>query len=67
MSAVQDAVRQRQQEAGGPLWPSWRCPLFDESFPLVVYVTDVLAGYLAFTGLEAGTPVTSGDIALFAG
>ena len=45
-------MRQRQQEAPeGLVWP-WRCPLFDESFPLVVYVLTVLAGYFTFTGFE---------------
>src|ERR1700733_3751603 len=68
MSAVQDAMRQQQQEApAGLMWP-WRCPLFDESFPLVVYVLTVLAGYFTFTGFEVvGTAVTAGDITLFTG
>src|ERR1700689_4675605 len=68
MSAVQDAMRQRQQEAPeGLVWP-WRCPLFDESFPLVVYVLTVLAAYFTFTGFEVvGTAVTAGDITLFTG
>src|SRR5580704_12938048 len=68
MSAVQDAMRQRQQEAPeGFVWP-WRCPLFDESFSLIVYVLTVLAAYFTFTGFEvAGTPVTAGDITLFTG
>src|SRR6202161_4579780 len=68
MSAVQDAMRQRQQEAPeGLVWP-WRCPLFDESFPLVAYVLTVLAAYFTITGLEvAGTTVTAGDVTLFTG
>src|SRR5580692_10074073 len=68
MSAVQDAMRQQQQEApAGLMWP-WRCPLFDESFPLIVYVLTVLAGYFTFTGFEVvGTAVTAGDITLFTG
>src|SRR5580692_11727635 len=68
MSAVQDAMRQQQQEAPeGLVWP-WRCPLFDESFPLIVYVLTVLAGYFTFTGFEVvGTAVTAGDITLFTG
>jgi diguanylate cyclase (GGDEF)-like protein len=49
------------------MWP-WRCPLFDESFPLVVYVLTVLAGYFTFTGFEVvGTAATAGDITLFTG
>src|SRR3984957_18294804 len=68
MSAVQDAMRQRQQEAPeGLVWP-WRCPLFEESFSLVVYVLTVLAAYFTFTGFEvAGTAVTAGDVTLFTG
>src|SRR5580698_1256894 len=68
MSAVQDAMRQQQQEAPeGLVWP-WRCPLFDESFSLIVYVLTVLAAYFAVTGFEVvGTPVTAGDITLFTG
>jgi diguanylate cyclase (GGDEF)-like protein len=67
MSAVQDAARERQQEVrGGPSWP-WQYPLFDEPLPLIGYVTGVLAGYLAFAGWEAArTPLTSGDLSLFA-
>ena len=38
-------MRQRQQEAPEGLVWSWRCPLFDESFSLVVYVLTVLAAY----------------------
>src|SRR3984885_553173 len=68
MSAVQDAMRQRQQEAPEGLLSAWRCQLFDESFSLVVYVLAVLAGYFTFTGFEVvGTAVTAGDITLFAG
>ena len=61
-------MRQQQQEAPeGLVWP-WRCPLFDESFPLVVYVLTVLAAYFTFTGFEVvGTAVTAGDITLFTG
>src|ERR1700735_4084592 len=68
MSAVQDAMGQRQEEAPeGLLWP-WRCPLVDESFPLVVYVLTVLAAYFTFTGFEVvGTAVTAGDVTLFTG
>src|SRR3984957_346708 len=68
MSAVQDAMRQQQQEAPeGLLWP-WRCQLFDESFPLVVYVLTVLAAYFTFTGFEVvGTAVTAGDVSPFPG
>ena len=67
MSAVQDERRQRQQEVGGPLGSRWHCRLFDEEFPLIGYVLSVLACYLAFTGLEVEqTPVTSGDVTLFA-
>ena len=69
MSAVQDTAKERQREnRGGFPWPwSWHCPLFDEPLPLIGYVTGVLACYLAFTGWEAArTPLTSGDLALFA-
>src|ERR1700690_4491190 len=68
MSAVQDAMRQRQQEAPeGLVWP-WRGPLFDESSPLVAYVLTVLAAYFTVTGFEVvGTAVTAGDITLFTG
>ena len=61
-------MRQRQQEAPeGLVWP-WRCPLFDESFSLVVYVLTVLAAYFTFTGFEiVGTAVTAGDVTLFTG
>src|SRR6202020_3069160 len=68
MSAVQDAMRQRQGEAPERLVLPWRSPLFDESFPLVVYVLTVLAAYFTFTGFEVvGTSVTAGDVTLFAG
>src|ERR1700678_1130475 len=68
MSAVQDAMRQRQHEAPEGLVSAWRCTLFDESFPLVVYVLTVLAAYCTFTGFEVvGTTVTAGDITLFTG
>ena len=67
MSAVQDAARQRQREAGGGISPSWHWPLFDEPLSLVGYVTGVFACYLAFTGWEATrTPLTSGELTLFA-
>jgi diguanylate cyclase (GGDEF)-like protein len=69
MSAVQDATRQgRRDDRPGPLSPgSWQRPLFREPLPLVAYVTGILACYLACVGLEiARTPVTSGDVALFA-
>ena len=69
MSAVQDAAKERQRETRrGFSWPwSWQCPLFDEPFSLIGYVTGVLACYLALTGWEAAsTPVTDGDITLFA-
>ncbi len=68
MSAVQDAMRQRQEEArGGLAWPR-RCPLFDETFTLVGYVLSVLACYLTLIGVEAASaPVTAGDVTLFAG
>jgi diguanylate cyclase (GGDEF)-like protein len=66
MSAVQDALRQRQREVRGALrWP-WRCPLFAEPFPLIGYVLSVVACYLTLTALKAGTtPITSGDVTLF--
>jgi diguanylate cyclase (GGDEF)-like protein len=49
------------------MWP-WRCQLFDESFPLVVYVLTVLAAYFTFTGFEVvGTAVMAGDVTLFTG
>jgi diguanylate cyclase (GGDEF)-like protein len=69
MSAVQDAAKERQRETRrGFSWPwPWQCPLFDEPFSLIGYVTGVLACYLAFSGWEAAsTPVTGGDITLFA-
>ena len=67
MSAVQDATRQRQREAHGGISPSWHWPLFDEPLSLIGYVTGVFACYLAFTGWEATrTPLTSGDLTLFA-
>jgi diguanylate cyclase (GGDEF)-like protein len=68
MSAVQDAMRQRQQEARGGLAWLRRCALFDESFSLVGYVLSVLGCYLTLIGVEATrTPVTAGDATLFAG
>src|SRR3984957_7743967 len=67
MSAVQDATRQRQREAHGGISQSWHWPLFDEPLSLIGYVTGVFACYLAFTGWEATrTPITSGELALFA-
>ena len=43
------------------------CPLFDEPLPLIAYVSGALGCYLAFVGIEiAWTPVTSGDVTLFA-
>ena len=69
MSAVQDAAKERQREnRGGSSWPwSWQCPLFREPLSLIGYVTGVLACYLALTGWEtASTPLTSGDLSLFA-
>src|SRR5580692_2131789 len=69
MSAVQDAAKERQREnRGGSSWPwSWQCPLFREPLSLIGYVTGVLACYLALTGWEtASTPLTSGDLTLFA-
>jgi diguanylate cyclase (GGDEF)-like protein len=67
MSAVQDATEQRRREACGGLARPWSCPLLSESPPLIGYVTGVLACYLIFTGWEAArTPVTGGNITLFA-
>jgi diguanylate cyclase (GGDEF)-like protein len=69
MSAVQGAARQGQREDRGARvrLGSWQCPLCHEPFPLIAYVTGVLACYLACTGVAvARTPVTSGDITLFA-
>lgn len=67
MSAVQDAQGQRPQEVWGAIQRPRRCPLLDEPFPLIGYVLSVVACYLTLAGLEAGrTPVTSGDITLFA-
>src|SRR3984957_3562936 len=68
MSAVQDAMRQRQQEAPEGLVGPWHCPLFDESVSLIVYVLTVLAAYFTFTGFEiVGTAVTAGDVTPFSG
>ena len=68
MSAVQDAMRQRQQEARGGLARSRRCPLLDEPFSLVGYVLSVLVCYLTLIGVEAArTSVTVGGVTLFAG
>src|ERR1700683_1752620 len=68
MSAVQDAMRQRQQEPGGGLARSRRCPLLDEPFSLVGYVLSVLVCYLTLIGGEAArTSVTAGSVDLFAG
>ncbi len=66
MSAVEDALRQRQQEVRGVFqWP-WRCPLFDEPFPVIGYVLSVVACYLTLAVLKAAqTPITSGDVTLF--
>ena len=69
MSAVQDRARQRRQGDRSGISGPWRvqCPLFDEPVPLIAYVTGVLGCYLAFAGMEvAWTPVTSGDLTLFA-
>ena len=61
-------MRQQQQEAPEGLVWSWRCPLFEESFALVVYVLTVLAAYFTVTGFEVeGTTVTAGDVTLFTG
>jgi diguanylate cyclase (GGDEF)-like protein len=68
MSAVQDAWRQRRQQAVGLRW-AWpaRFQLFGEPLPLISYVAVVLACYLAFVGCQAsGTPLTGGDLTLFA-
>ena len=67
MSAVQDATGQRRREACGGTSRLGSCPLFDEPPPLIGYVTGVLACDLIFTGWEAArTPVTGGNITLFA-
>jgi diguanylate cyclase (GGDEF)-like protein len=69
MSAVQDAAKERPRETrGGFSWPwSWHCPLLAEPVSLIGYVTGVLACYLTLTGWEAAsTPVTGGDMTLFA-
>jgi diguanylate cyclase (GGDEF)-like protein len=69
MSAVQDPAREQQRDARRRFswWWSWQCPLFSEPTPLVCYVTGILACYLALTGWEAAwTPLTEGDLTLFA-
>ena len=68
MSAVQDPARQRQRDPRGRFsWWLWPCPLLSEPTPLVCYVTGVLGCYLALTGWEAAaTPLTEGDLMLFA-
>ena len=66
MSAVQDTARQGDRSGISGPWPL-QCPLFDEPVPLIAYVTGVLGMYLAFAGMEvAWTPITTGDITLFA-
>jgi diguanylate cyclase (GGDEF)-like protein len=67
MSAVQEATGQRQREARGGLPLPWQCPLFHEPLALIGYVTGILACYLVLIGWEAArTPVTGGDVTLFA-
>jgi diguanylate cyclase (GGDEF)-like protein len=69
MSAVQDAVKERERAPRNGVsrpW-SWHCLLLDEPPPLIGYVTSVLACYLTLTVWEtARTPVTGSDITLFA-
>jgi diguanylate cyclase (GGDEF)-like protein len=67
MSAVQDAVRQRQRGLRRLVrWP-WYWPLLAMPVPLVGYVLSVLAGYLALSVWEvAHTPLNASDLVLFA-
>ncbi|MGH3251417.1 MAG: GGDEF domain-containing protein, partial [Trebonia sp.] len=69
MSAVHDTTKERKRDDRDGCSRPWsrHCPLLDEPLPLIGYVTGVLACYLAFVGWEAmSTPVTDGDITLFA-
>jgi ATP-binding cassette ChvD family protein len=71
MSAVQDSVRQQEQQQQGGLrevirWP-WHWPLFANRVPLIGYVLAVLAAYGALAGWEfANTPPRVSDLVLFA-
>ena len=66
MSAVQD-VRQPQREARAGFSWRLRIALFDQPGHVIGYVTGVLACYLLFISVEAvRTPLTGGDITLFA-
>jgi len=66
MSAVQDAIRQRQRGLRRLVrWP-WYWPLLTMPVPLIGYVLTVLAAYLALAGWELGqTPLRAGDVLLF--
>jgi diguanylate cyclase (GGDEF)-like protein len=69
MSAVQDPARERPRANRGGFPRPWSraCPLLREPLPLIGYVIGVLACYLAVTGwCAASTPVTDGDVTLFA-
>jgi len=66
MSAVQEAIGQREQALRRLFrWP-WAWPLLAMPMSLIVYVLVVLACDLALTGLElAATPLRTGDLLLF--
>jgi diguanylate cyclase (GGDEF)-like protein len=69
MSVVQDTAKEPQRDdRGGFPWPwTWEFPLFEETLPLIGYVTGIFACYLALAGWEAtSAAVTSGDFTLFA-
>src|SRR5579859_1656303 len=67
MSAVQDAIRQRQRGLRRLIrWP-WAWPLLAMPLSLIVYVLTVIAAYLALIGWElAATELHWGDWALAA-
>jgi diguanylate cyclase (GGDEF)-like protein len=67
MSAVQDAVRQRQRGLRRLVrWP-WCWPLLAMPLPLIGYVLSVIAADMAMIGWEgAQTPFRLRDLALFA-
>ena len=63
MSAVHEAIAQRERARRGP---RWRWPLLTMPTSLIVCVLAVLACDLALTGWElAGTPLRTADLLLF--
>ena len=67
MSAVQEAIGQRDKGLRHLIrWPWWR-PLLSTRTSLIVYIFAVLGGNLALTGWElAATSLTPANLILFA-